>query len=145
MVSLLNRSIAFLRARRQRTGGISQHVNVSARLSRTIFAVFLDLIGSSSPAFGPVLAGDASRESMAWIAFCVVTCARFGYGTFAGTLRQKRAVRRRRLASGSASVIDQILSAALLSTLVRMLRSPLGFSRERKLRGQSLDSARLPA
>ena len=89
LISLLSRSMAlFVRMRRQCSRGISHHVGVSAKPSRTTLAASFSFIDSSSAATDSALAAEASRDSMAWMALSMAaTWGRFDLGTLASALR----------------------------------------------------------
>ena len=89
LISLFSRSMAlFVRMRRQCSRGISHHVSVSAKPSRTTLAASFSLVGSSSAATDSALAAEASRDSMAWMALSMAaTWERFDLGTLASALR----------------------------------------------------------
>ena len=66
LISLLSRSMAlFVRMRRQGSRGVSHHVSVSAKPSRTTLAAAPSFIASSASATSAAFASDASRDSCA--------------------------------------------------------------------------------
>ena len=78
----------FVRMRRQGSRGVSHHVSVSAKPSRTTLAASFSFIGPSSAVTDSALAAEASRDSIAWMALSMAaTCERFDLGTLARTLR----------------------------------------------------------
>ena len=89
LISLFRRSMAlFVRMRRQCSRGISHHVSVSAKPSRTTLAASFSFIDSSSAATDSSFAADASRDSIArTVLSMAAACGLLDFGTFASTLR----------------------------------------------------------